>query len=49
MTEEEFRNYLITNREWLGQSMGHELTMERIEEMVREVQEEKRSNGFAQK
>lgn len=42
MTEQEFRNYLITNREWLEQSMKHELSLERIEEMVQEVQEMKR-------
>ncbi len=42
MTEKEFRNYLITNREWLEQSTGHELSMERIERMVQNAQETKR-------
>ena len=47
MTEKEFRDYLITNREWLEQSTGHKLTMERIEEMVRDVQDEKRMQNSA--
>ena len=45
MTEEEFRAYLINHREWLEQTTGHELTMERIEEMVQAVQADKRETA----
>lgn len=42
MTEQEFRDFLITNREMLEEQTGAKLSMERIEQMVQDVQEAKR-------